>query len=213
VAERLIRGRTLAERRQERRDALLASALELFGTKGYAATSVEHICRHANVSTRNFYEEFDNRVAVLSALDEQIAEQALQALISADVEPGPDLVVRRARARVAALVHAFVDDPHVARVMFVESVGGWAQHPALMNDILGRFPRWLHATWREHLDALGVPPVRQKALAIGVVGAATALLIDWVRGPADRASVDDVIDSILETTIALLRIPTDPSRH
>lgn len=186
----------------------MAAALELFGTRGYAATTVEDICRHANVSTRNFYEEFDNRLAVLTAIDEQIAERALRAFIDVEVEPGPDFVARRARLRVAALVHALVDDPHVARVMFVENIGGWAQYPGLMDDILGRFPRWLLEFLRERLDDLGVPPARQSALAVGVVGAAAALLIDWVRRPPDhRPPVDDVVDHIVEIATVMLRLP------
>ena len=208
VGERLIRGRTLAERRQERRDALLASALVLFGTDGFAATSVDDICRHANVSTRNFYEEFDNRLAVLSALDERIAERALQAVIAVDVEPGPDYEARRSRLRVSTLVHALVDDPHVARVMFVENVAGWAQYPDLMTDILGRFTRWIHGFWRSHLDGLGVPAARQRALAVAVVGASIGLLADWVRQPPDdRPPADEVIDHILELVTVILRLP------
>lgn len=207
MGERLIRGLTLAERREERRTALLASALELFGTRGYAATTVEDVCRHANVSTRNFYEEFDNRLAVLTAVGEQIAERVLQALIAVEVEPGADFVARRARLRVAALVHALVDDPRVARVMFVENISGWAQYPDLMDDILGRFPRWLGEFWRDHLDALGVAPDRQWALVLGVVGAAVALLADWVRRPGDRPPVDEIIDHIVEIATVILRLP------
>jgi len=207
VGERLIRGLTLAERRQERRDALLESALELFGTQGYATTTVEEICRHANVSTRNFYEEFDNRLAVLTAVGEQIAEQVLHALVAAEVEPGPDFVARRARLRVGTLVHALVDDPRVARVMFVETVAARAQYPDLLEDILGRFPRWLRDFWREHLDELGVPPARQRALALGLVGAAVALLADWVRHPGHAPPVDEIVDHIVELATVILRLP------
>ena len=75
-AERRIRGRTLAERREERRDAMLAAGLDLFGTKGYAATTVEEVCRRAYVSSRNFYEEFDNRLSLLVAVGERIVAAA-----------------------------------------------------------------------------------------------------------------------------------------
>jgi AcrR family transcriptional regulator len=207
VGERLIRGRTLAERRQERREALLESALELFGTRGFAATTVDDVCRHANVSTRNFYEEYDNRLALLSALVDELAERALVAVIGVDIEPGPDFVARRTHVRVSALVHALVDDPRVARVVFVENVAGWAQYPDLMTDILGRFTRWLHEFWREHLDALGVAPARQRAFAMAVVGASVALLADWVRSPGERAPVDEVVDHIVELATVILLLP------
>lgn len=206
MAERLIRGMTLAQRRQERRTALLASALELFGVNGYTGTRVEDICRHANVSTRNFYEEFDNRLAVLRAVDEQIAQEVLETLVAVEVEPGPDLVARRTRVRVAALVHALVDDPRVARVMFVESIVGWAQDPCLMDDVVGRFPRWLHGFWRDHLDGMGMPVERQRAMVMAVVGGAVALLIERVRQP-DPPPVDETIDAIVELATVVVRLP------
>lgn len=209
MPEKLIRGRTLAERREDRRAALMASALDLFAAKGYAATTVEEICRQANVSTRNFYEEFDNRLAVLSGLTDEIAGRALEALVAVEVEPGPHFVARRTRARVSALVHTFVDDPRVARVMFIESVSGQAQDPELLNGTLQRFPRWLAAFWRDHLDSLGVPPARQKALALGLVGAVAALLVDWLGRPAAHRRAEDVIDDIVELTTAILRLPRD----
>jgi AcrR family transcriptional regulator len=185
----------------------MASALELFAAKGYAATTVEEVCRHANVSTRNFYEEFDNRLALLSALTDEIAERALRALLAVEVEPGPDFVARRTRGRVSALVHAFVDDPRVARVMFIESVIGQAQDPDLLTGTLVRFPRWLSAYWRDHLDSVGVPPARQRSLILGLVGAVAAVLVDWVTRPAPRPPVEGVIDDIVELTNAILRLP------
>lgn len=207
MGERLIRGRTLAERRQERREALLESALELFGTRGFAATTVDDVCRHANVSTRNFYEEYDNRLALLSALLDDLAGRALHAVVAVEIPPGPDFIARRTQVRVSSLVHALVDDPRVARVMFVETVAGWAQYPDLMTDVLGRFTRWLHQFWRDHLDRHGVPPARQHALAVGVVGASVALLADWVRAPGERAPVDEIVDHIVELATVLLLLP------
>lgn len=207
MGERLIRGRTLAERRQERREALLESALELFGTRGFATTTVDDVCRHANVSTRNFYEEYDNRLALLSALVDELAERALHAVVAVEIEPGPDFVARRTQVRVSSLVHALVDDPRIARVVFVDNVAGWAQYPDLMTDILGRFARWLHEFWRDHLDGLGVAPARQRALAVGVVGASVALLGDLARAPDDRTPVDEIVDHIVEFATVLLRLP------
>ncbi|MEJ5255846.1 MAG: helix-turn-helix domain-containing protein [Acidimicrobiales bacterium] len=86
--ERLHRGRTMRERRAQRRQALLDSALELFGTRGYAATSIEELCRTSNVSTRYFYEEFQNREDLLASLYEDLLARAWEAVLAAEVKPG-----------------------------------------------------------------------------------------------------------------------------
>ena len=65
--QRTHRGRTLDERRAERRSALLDAALDLFGTKGYGSTSIGELCRESYVTARYFYEEFGDKEALLVA--------------------------------------------------------------------------------------------------------------------------------------------------
>ena len=207
MGERLIRGTTLAERRRQRRAALLASGLELFGTRGYAGTTVEEICRHANVSSRNFYEEFDNRLDLLRAVSAGIAERALAGFVAAEPDVAAPLTVPRARLRVGALAHALLDDPRVARVMFVENIAGWARYPDLMDDIVGPFAAWLRTVSADHLDARGVPPGRQAALVVGLVGATIGVLADWVRSPGERRPIDEVVDDIVALAAAILGLP------
>lgn len=145
-AERRIRGRTLAERREERRDAMLAAGLDLFGTKGYAATTVEEVCRRAYASSRNFYEEFDNRLGLLVAVGERIVAAALAAW-TATGGPG-EQGVGTLRGRVGSLVHTLVDDPRVTRVAFIETVGIDPAHEALRREMLGVFPAGSRRTCR-----------------------------------------------------------------
>jgi AcrR family transcriptional regulator len=212
--ERRIRGRTLAERRSERREAMLAAGLELFGTKGFAATTVEEVCRRAYVSSRNFYEEFENRLDLLVAVGEQIiagafvawTDMGLPKHVLAQSESGvnPD----RIRARVSALVHTLVDDPRVARIAFIETVGIDPAHEALRRELLGVFPAWLQAYLGAHFDARGVSPSRQRSLTMGVFGAVHELITDWVlQEPDRRPSVDDLIDDIVEIGHLVLQLP------
>ena len=137
--ERLLRGRTLAERREQRRRALLDAALDLFGTEGYADTTIEELCRAAFVSTRNFYEEFPNRRAVLIALANEVGERIVAGFLAVEVEPGPHAEARRVQAGVAGLVRMMLDDPRLARVAFVETM----RDDSLRRSVLSTFPVWL----------------------------------------------------------------------
>ena len=60
------RGQTIEERQAERRDRLIEAGIELFGTQGYAATSVKAICTEAGLTERYFYETFNDREDLLS---------------------------------------------------------------------------------------------------------------------------------------------------
>src|SRR4051794_41116995 len=65
------------QRRAERRERLLAAALDLFTTTGYQQAKIADLCTSAGVSTRNFYEEFASKEQVLLTLHEQINERAM----------------------------------------------------------------------------------------------------------------------------------------
>ena len=61
-------GQSADERDAARRKRLLAAATDFIGTQGYAATTVERICAEAKVSTRHFYQQFDNKESVFLAV-------------------------------------------------------------------------------------------------------------------------------------------------
>ncbi|MPY81303.1 MAG: TetR family transcriptional regulator [Actinophytocola sp.] len=61
-------GLSAVDRRAQRRAQLLAAGLEVFGTVGYAGTSVRQICRVAGLTERYFYESFGAREGLLLAI-------------------------------------------------------------------------------------------------------------------------------------------------
>lgn len=123
AARRDYGGRTATQRRAERRQRLITAALELFGTEGYPATSIERLCARANVSTRNFYEEFASREALLIALHDQITQQAFDAVMTAVGEVIDEPTAVRLDRALAAYIGTTSSDPRWTRIAYVEVVG------------------------------------------------------------------------------------------
>ena len=97
-------GRTAEERRAERRERLLDAGLELFGTQGYANTSIEALCAATRLNPRYFYESFPTREALLRAVYdrhmEHLARTVAAALEAAPLDP---------RGRIEVGLRAFVE--------------------------------------------------------------------------------------------------------
>jgi len=72
-----------AEQVAQTRAALVRAGRELFGTKGFAATSVDDIARTARVTTGALYHHFPNKVAVFEAVFEQVHADMLLATAEA----------------------------------------------------------------------------------------------------------------------------------
>src|SRR5687768_6158602 len=78
------------QRQQERRRLVLAAALELFGTQGYARSSIEQLCQTAGVGTNSFYELFSSKEDVLIGLYDDLTTKLLEAVAAAYLEHRDD---------------------------------------------------------------------------------------------------------------------------
>ncbi|MQY06466.1 TetR/AcrR family transcriptional regulator [Actinomadura macrotermitis] len=191
--KRVIRGLDAEQRRTERRQRLLDSALELFAAQGYQNTSIEQICQNAYVGTKGFYEIFDGRedcyLALLDQVTEGLKREMAERLAAVPADP------RQAeRALIEAFAHGLIDDPRRALVTFGQA---GAISPAVERQRRAN-RRWaaefVHGLWRGQ----GVPQEAAAAghrVALGLIGGLFDLVADWLlhRDPGDPAHVEALI--------------------
>jgi AcrR family transcriptional regulator len=108
--------RTQAERRTESRQAVLNSAVHLFGQQGYAATSLEEIAADSGLTIRPIYHYFGNKKALFAAVNELMEQRIIDALrLPGDDEPGAG-IIENWRAYLD-----LCDDPAFRRIVLVDS--------------------------------------------------------------------------------------------
>ena len=76
---------------QQRREAILLAAADMFFERGYAATSVDAILAKVGGSKRSIYAEFGNKEGLFTALVSHPARYALSALEEQDAGYGKDI--------------------------------------------------------------------------------------------------------------------------
>lgn len=196
-------GRSAEELRAERRERLLAAAMELFGTQGYLATRIEHLCAEAKVTTRHFYEQFSDREALLMAVFDRVitdAATAVQGALAQDDMTG----MERARAGLHAFVHLQLDDPRRARISCIEVMGVSRALEERRRVVMQQFAGVIEGQIQQ-LATQGLVPQRSyRALALAFVGGVHELEIDWLL-TQPRPSVDSVVEElwfILSTLLA-----------
>src|SRR6202012_4111263 len=136
--ERRYGGKTASERRAQRREQLLDAGLELFGTGGYAATTIEALCARAGLNPRYFYEQFAGREQLLGAVYERHVEQVLTVVSAAIDRSGADPAARL-RAGLTAFVEATLADERGARVNYFEMIGVSRELDALRRRVLSDY--------------------------------------------------------------------------
>ena len=107
-----------AEQVAQTRAALVTAGRQLFGSRGYAATSVEDIARTARVTTGALYHHFPTKAAVFEAVFEQVHADLLAASIKAAAGAADAIDL------LAAGFGAFLDkvlEPEVQRIIITDA--------------------------------------------------------------------------------------------
>lgn len=119
---RIYSGLPSSERAKERQCRLLAAGFDVFGTEGYANAKIKSLCRAAGLSERYFYESFDSREHLLTAIYDDLSNSLMSDVVNAVTAPGIELL-DAVRAGMAAVVHFMLDDPRNAKIILVDIVG------------------------------------------------------------------------------------------
>jgi AcrR family transcriptional regulator len=185
---RTYRGLSAQERLTDRKERLLAAALERFGGQGYSATTIEMLCTDARVSTRGFYECFDGRESLLRVLYDRILGESDRRVRRA-LDEADGTMAGLVHAGLTAYIGYMTADERRARIAHVEvRRAGEPLHTARRASVHG-FADLITGLVGEN-DTLSGLDVRR--LAVGLVGAVQELLIDWVHA-TPRPSAEEVI--------------------
>lgn len=196
--------KTADQRRLERRDRLLAAALDEFGAQGFRGTTIEALCTRAGVSTRHFYQDFASREDLLIALHDDLNERALQSVVATISKVDPNDLAARALAATTAYLEVMTSDRRSARVTLVESVGVSAKAEQHRREAIDRFVALIELE-AGRLAADGVIPQRDYRLtAIGLAGALNGMVSTWTASEEWEAKVPDIAaESARLITLAL----------
>ena len=195
-------GRSAQERRADRRARLIEAGLELFGTLGYATSTVGKIAKTANLSTRQYYEEFSSREDLLIAVYDTIQADAEQAVAQALAQASARPLTERMAAAIGAYLLSTATDLRRARVAFVEIVGVNAAVEAHRLETRARWTVLIKAML-DAAEQAGEIPERDRRLApVAFIGAVNGLAQDW-SAAADRPPLADVIDQLARVASAL----------
>jgi AcrR family transcriptional regulator len=208
-APRRYRGVTAEERKAQRREQLLAAGLELFGTQGYASTSVRAVSAAASLNSRYFYESFSSREELLVNVYERIVQEIAMDVIR--VTADARTIEEQARAGLQSAWRIVTEDRRKARVLAVEVVG--------VSERLERLRRRNRHAFADILlrNAMSIaepditlrfdPVLNSRAL----MGASLDLMVDWTNGELDTP-VEEIVDYLTHLfTTAAYAVVAEPA--
>lgn len=199
-------GQSAGERDRERLTRLRATAMELFGTQGYAAVPVERLCSEAKVSTRHYYQVFSNKEDALLDIYSEITSTAVANVGQALESTAGEDITARLRSAVKAYLGPMLDDARMARIAFVEVVG--VSHR--VEEVRLGFRHGIVALIEQEAAAamkrgeLTAKDFRFRALAF--LGAVNVLVHDWSVHP-DHVDAAQLSDQLCDLAVELIVQP------
>jgi AcrR family transcriptional regulator len=192
---RTYRGLSAVDRDADRRARLLVAGLEVFGTTGYATSTIEALCTRAGVTARNFYDHFTGREALLRAVYDESVELHVAAVADAldDADDDLEQVVRRA---LEAAVRAVADDPRRARIMQLQSVGVTEEFEQHRLEVVERYAALIVSSADALVQRGALPPRDRHLTALALVGAMSQLVVWWLGRdptPPTQPLVDELV--------------------
>jgi AcrR family transcriptional regulator len=186
-------GVSAEERVAARRASLMEAGLDLFGTRGYAATGVKDVCRAAGVTDRYFYESFDDRkelfLAVFDARVDELFDAVVAAVAAAPPEPPAQL-----RAAIGTFLEMVTEDERTPRLVFSEPAAVGPEAEAHKRATLRRFSEAASATARPHV---GGDDRLAPLIGLAIVGALERVVVEWQDGEL-HTTIDEVVDECVE---------------
>lgn len=186
----------------------MEAALELFGTVGYASTSVRAVSAAAALNSRYFYESFSSREDLLYAVYQRIVTDIFTRTAEATAREAT--LEEQARAGLRAAWTAVTEDRRKARIVALEVVGVSERLERLRQQTRQALAQ-LTADNAMSLAGRGVslrldPVLTARFLMGGVV----EVLLEWINGDLD-ASADEVVEhfTALFTAAAYASIARD----
>ena len=164
------------------------AAMELFGERGYAATTVPAIAERAGLTTRTFFRHFADKRDVLFLRERELPQVVAQLVADAPDGLAPMAVAMHGLETVAARDLERWRDDIAARRAVVRSEPQLRERERLKSAVLAD-------AIASALEGEGVASRDAELVALVASALFDAALERWLSGPADVALVDVVRDS------------------
>jgi AcrR family transcriptional regulator len=183
------------------RERLLFGMVAAVAERGYAATTITDVVRHARVSRRTFYEHFETKEACFLAAYDAVSDAVLETAGGAAGEAAA--WEDRLLAGVRAYLRALAAQPELARVFTVEILTAGPAALARRRGVLRRFAGKIQAEV-EVVRAAGAPvQLLSDTAALALAGAIHELVLaaleegDGAALPALEEDLAGVVSAVL----------------
>jgi AcrR family transcriptional regulator len=199
---RAYRGASPHQRVEQRRAQLVDAGVDLFGTIGYRAATIDHICARAGLSKRYFYESFPDSEALLLACYERCTNEFIDAMVTAVTE-APETIEAQLRAALVGFFSAIDADQRGARIFLLEVLGVSTAVDEAYAAQFNRAASSIEALAGDAFSTSRLPKPQLDVIAQGIFGAILTVATQWLLDHRRRPRAQ-LVDATYVLVLAVL---------
>lgn len=193
------RSRRASDRRENRRATILRSALEVFGKKGYHATSVADILDEAGISRGTFYLYFDSKSAIFLELLDSLLLELRANIVGVETAEGSPPIQLQLVTTVRNILDTVVKNRLLAAIIVREAVGLDAEAEQRLRAFYAAILRYVEQSLLEGQRLGVVRPLDREVAAMCVLGTVKQFFELVVEADADTTfDVDRMALAVLD---------------
>lgn len=184
------------QRLKERKDKFIESGLEIFGTVGYARSTIKGICQHAGLTERYFYESFQSKEELLSAVYQRLISEIEHDAESIIKTQGMSTTQKAYESLKMFYVH-FLNDPRKARVQLYEVLGVSPRVDQEYQSAMSKLANWVALLVREIFPDIDPERLQNSVIPTAAAGAIIEVADKWVIDGLKKP-VDDIVTELID---------------
>lgn len=195
VAQRRYGGASAQERQRQRRDKLMEAAYDVFGTEGYANSTMRLICAKARLTERYFYENFESLDQIFMAVHRRVSAQCAALVVERRQQAGDEDPLDKTRASIQAFLEFIKEDPRRARILLTDAVTTGLASVSNVNAAVNSYTPYLKdriAAFFPHLEL----DLDLELVASGLIGLIIHVSTAWAQHNFSTP-IEKVLDHIV----------------
>ena len=187
---------------------LMIGMAEAVAEKGYGATTIADVVRHARVSRRTFYEHFEDKEDCFLAAYDGASALILKMIAGASA---PDLPwERRMMAALSAYLDGMVQEPALTRVFLVDVLSAGPKALARRREVHERFAAQQRALVEELRAERPEVQELSPAMSMALVAAMDELVLLAVQDGVEEGRIETLRDTAASLLTAVVMRRSDP---
>jgi AcrR family transcriptional regulator len=182
---RSYRGQSMAARQAERRERLMAAALDEFGEMGVRDATMRAISARARLQDKYFRENFDSLESLFLAVHRQLSKEVGRRMTIRSFEAGgPARLSDAFAASLHEFFHYIKEDPRRARILVTEAFAQGLLNPTNLDAYVSRYSEILRFRVREIFPGVQ-GKISAPVVLAGLVGQVMNSALVWVSNGFD----------------------------